>query len=63
MTGDVGGSVVAHWRGDGVLTVLALACWCQKRRDLTINMGWKGYRGGRAGSVTKDRSAVVIMGG
>ncbi len=40
--GDVGASVVAHWWGDGVLTVLVLARWCQKRRDPTINKRWKG---------------------
>jgi hypothetical protein len=25
-----------------ILTVLASARWCQKRRDPTINMRWKG---------------------
>jgi hypothetical protein len=40
----VGGSALA---GDviayvvGILTVLAPACWYQKRRDPTINMRWK----------------------
>jgi hypothetical protein len=42
MAGNVGASVVAHWRGDGIITVLAPACWCQKRSDPTINMRWKG---------------------
>ncbi len=42
MAGSVGASVVAHWRGDGVLTVLAPVRWCQMRRDLTFNMRWKG---------------------
>jgi hypothetical protein len=42
LAGDVGASVVARWRGNGVLTVLAPAHWCQKRRDLNINMRWKG---------------------
>ncbi len=41
MAGDVRASVVAHWRGDGILTVLALAHWCLKRRDLTNKMRWK----------------------
>jgi hypothetical protein len=36
LAGDVVAYVV------GILTVLALACWCQKRRDPTINMRWKG---------------------
>ncbi len=36
MAGDVVAFVV------GILTVLAPAHWCQKRRDLTINMRWKG---------------------
>ncbi len=42
MGGNVGASVVAHWRGDGVLTVLALVRWCQNRSDPTFNMRWKG---------------------
>ncbi len=40
LVGDVGASVVACWRGDGVLTVLPPARWCPKRRDPTINMRW-----------------------
>ncbi len=36
MAGDVVVYVV------GILTVLVPACWCQKRRDLTINIRWKG---------------------
>jgi hypothetical protein len=40
LVGDVGASVAACWRGDGVLTVLPPACWCPKRRDPTINMRW-----------------------
>jgi hypothetical protein len=36
LAGDVVAFVV------GILTVLAPAHWCQKRRDLTINMRWKG---------------------
>ncbi len=36
MAGDVVVYVV------GILRVLAPARWCQKRRDLTINMMWKG---------------------
>ena len=38
MAGNVRALVVASWWGDGILTVLAPARWCQKRRDLTINM-------------------------
>ncbi len=34
------GGVVAYVVG--ILTVLAPARWCQKRRDPTINMRWKG---------------------
>ncbi len=41
MAGNVGASVVAHWWGDGVLTVLAPAREEQKRNDVTINMRWK----------------------
>ena len=40
LAGDVGASVVACWRGDGVLTLLPPARWCPKRRDPTINMRW-----------------------
>ncbi len=42
LAGNVGVSVVARWRGDGILTVLAPARWCRKRSDPTINMRWKG---------------------
>ncbi len=42
MAGNVGASVVVRWQGDGVLTVLALARWCQKRSNPMINMRWKG---------------------
>ncbi len=42
MAGNVVASVVARWWGDGDLTVVAPARWCQKRRDPTINMRWKG---------------------
>jgi hypothetical protein len=38
----VGASVVARWRGNGVLTLLAPARWCRKRSDPTINTRWKG---------------------
>jgi hypothetical protein len=64
LAGDVIASVVVRSRGDGILTVLATARWFQKRRDATINMRWKGYRGGGWGSITKGRSGVVVvMGG
>ncbi len=36
-------------------------CWCQKRRDLTINMRWKGLRGSGGGGITKGRSRVVAV--
>jgi hypothetical protein len=36
LVGDVIAYVVV------ILTVLVLARWCQKRRDPTINMRWKG---------------------
>jgi hypothetical protein len=42
LAGNVGVSVVARWQGNGVFTVLALACWCWKRSNPTINMRWKG---------------------
>ncbi len=38
MVGDVVALAVARWWGDGVVTVLAPARWCQRRRDPTINM-------------------------
>jgi hypothetical protein len=62
LAGNVGASVVARWRGDGILTVLAPARWCQKNSDPTINMRWKGWRVGGGGSITKGRSGVVVMG-
>ena len=40
MAGNVVASVVARWRGDDVLTVLAPVRWCQKRSNPTINMKW-----------------------
>jgi hypothetical protein len=42
LAGDVRTSVVGHRWGDGVVTVLAPARWCQMMRDPTINMRWKG---------------------
>ncbi len=51
--GDVRASAVAHWQGNGVLTVLVLARWCQRGRDPTINMRWKGERGGGGRGITK----------
>ncbi len=42
MVGDVGASLVARCWGDGIVTVLAPAHWCQRRRDLTINMNGRG---------------------
>ncbi len=42
MAGNVGASVVARWQGDGILTVLAPSRWCQKKREPTINMRWRG---------------------
>ena len=63
MAGDVEASVVACWRGDGVLTVLPPARWCPKRRDPTINMKVVGVEGSGGGSVTKGRSRVVFFTG
>lgn len=43
--------------GDSAATVLGPACWCQKGRDTTINMRWKG---GGGVIVTKGGGAVVV---
>jgi hypothetical protein len=61
LAGNVGASLVAPWRGDGILTVLAPARWFQKRSNPIINMRWKGLRVGGGGSVTKGRSGVVVV--
>ncbi len=42
LVGYVGASAVVRWRGNGIVTVLVPARWCQRRRDLTINIRWKG---------------------
>ncbi len=42
MVGDVGASAVVRWWGNGIVTVLAPALWCQRRRDPTINMNGRG---------------------
>jgi hypothetical protein len=44
LVGDVGVSTVVRCWGDGIVTVLALAGWCQRRRDPTINMNGRGKR-------------------
>ncbi len=42
MVVDVGWSAVVRWWGDGIVTILAPARWCQRRRDPTINMNGRG---------------------
>ncbi len=55
MSGNVGASVVARWRGDGILTLLAHAGVGRGATRV------EGVEGRRRGSVTKGRSGVVVV--
>ncbi len=54
-----GTSVVARWLGRGIVTALAPARWCRRRRDPTINNRWKVE--GRSGEQSLHRVWGMIL--
>ncbi len=64
MVGGVGASAVARWWGDGVVTVLAPARWCQRRRDPTINMNERGRGEAEGGALLRVEARWwLLLGG
>jgi len=62
---DVGASVVARWWGDGVLTVLVLAHWCQKkkRRDPTNEIRCNGREEAKGGALQRVEAGWWLLWG